>query len=212
MVPFVQSKKHEKLPLWGVIFSKVNKSNTFNRLKHAILLKVTLHGCFSHFINFTNGTKSHKTSYTFVQNTLNQVTRKFSSFRPRPNRWTNLEHLETKKKKGPNKFEASKDLLSVTNNVNIMISPCLHLIVSSLYDHYMIIIWLYYMIIIILLLLLLLLLWLLLLLYYYYYYYYYYDYYYYYYYIIIIIIMIIIWLYDHYMIHYMIKLYLHYMI
>ena len=42
---------------------------------------------------------------------------KLPSFFPRPNRWTNLEHLETKN--GSNKFAASKDSFRLTNNVNI---------------------------------------------------------------------------------------------
>ena len=54
LVPFVQFKKHEKHPLRSVTFSKVAG-------KPATLLKVTLlHGCFSCFLNCTNGTKSHK--------------------------------------------------------------------------------------------------------------------------------------------------------
>ena len=39
---------------------------------------------------------------------------KLPSFFPRPNRWTNLEHLETKN--GSNKFANS---FRLTNNVNI---------------------------------------------------------------------------------------------
>ena len=49
-VPFVKSKKREKHPWRSVTFSKV--------------AKVTLlHGCFSHFLNCTNGTKSRKASH-----------------------------------------------------------------------------------------------------------------------------------------------------
>ena len=50
LVPSLQFKKHEKYP--------------WRRLKSARLLKVTVvHGCFSRFLNCTNGTKSHKTSH-----------------------------------------------------------------------------------------------------------------------------------------------------
>ena len=50
LVPFVQFKKREKHPWRGVTFSKV-------------ALKVTLlHGCFSRFLNCTNGTKSRNAS------------------------------------------------------------------------------------------------------------------------------------------------------
>ena len=49
LVPFVQFKKREKYS-W--------RSVTFTGLKFATLLKVTLlHGCFSPFLNCTNGTK-----------------------------------------------------------------------------------------------------------------------------------------------------------
>ena len=48
LVPFVRFKKREKLPQRNVNFSKVTT-----------LLKLTLlHGCFSRFLNCTNGTKS----------------------------------------------------------------------------------------------------------------------------------------------------------
>ena len=53
MVPFVQFKKREKHPWRSVIFSKVASFSP------ATLLKVThFHGCFSSFLNCTNGTKS----------------------------------------------------------------------------------------------------------------------------------------------------------
>ena len=52
LVSFVQFKKREKHPWRSVTFSIV------------MLLKVTLlHGCFSHFLNFTNGTKPRKASH-----------------------------------------------------------------------------------------------------------------------------------------------------
>ena len=55
LVPFVQFKKREKHPWRGVTFSKV-------------ALKVTLlHGCFSRFLNCTNGTKSHNASQMIRQ-------------------------------------------------------------------------------------------------------------------------------------------------
>ena len=54
LVPFVQFKKGKKHPWRSVTFSK----------NPATLLKVTqLCGCFSRFLNCTNVTKSHKTSY-----------------------------------------------------------------------------------------------------------------------------------------------------
>ena len=57
LVPFVQFKKREKYPWRSVNFSKVTG------LKPATLLKLTLlHGCFSSFLNCTNGTKSRNTS------------------------------------------------------------------------------------------------------------------------------------------------------
>ena len=52
LVPFAQFKKREEHPWRSVTFSKV-----------AGLLKVTIfHGCSSHFLNCTNGTKSRKAS------------------------------------------------------------------------------------------------------------------------------------------------------
>ena len=55
LVPFVQFKKREKHPWRSVTFSKAANKG--------VLLKVTLlHGCFSRFLNCTNGTKSRKTS------------------------------------------------------------------------------------------------------------------------------------------------------
>ena len=57
LVPFVQFEKREKHPWRSFTFSKVTG------FYPAALLKVALlHGCFSHFLNCTNGTKSHKTS------------------------------------------------------------------------------------------------------------------------------------------------------
>ena len=57
LVPFVQFKRREKHPWRSVTFRKVA---TF---KSATLLKVILlHGCFSCFLNRTNGTKSRNAS------------------------------------------------------------------------------------------------------------------------------------------------------
>ena len=58
-ISFVQCKKHEKHPWKSVA------------IQPATLLKVAPHpppphaphGCFSRFLNFTNGAKSHKVSY-----------------------------------------------------------------------------------------------------------------------------------------------------
>ena len=56
LVPFVQFKKREKHPWRSVNFSKIS-------LKPATLLKLALlHGCFSRFLNCTNGTKSRSAS------------------------------------------------------------------------------------------------------------------------------------------------------
>ena len=53
LVLFVQFKKREKHPWKSITFSQP-----------ATLLKVTLlHGCFSHFLNCTNGTKSRNASH-----------------------------------------------------------------------------------------------------------------------------------------------------
>ena len=50
LLPFVRSKKREK--------------HSWRRLQPTTLLKVTLlHGCFSRFLNCTNGTKLRKTSH-----------------------------------------------------------------------------------------------------------------------------------------------------
>ena len=58
LVPFVQFKKREKHPWMSVTFSKMAG-------QPATLLKVTLlHGCFSRFLNCTNGTKSRKVPRT----------------------------------------------------------------------------------------------------------------------------------------------------
>ena len=65
LIPFVQFLKSEKHPWRSVTFSKVaskvgftynfNKSNA-----------PPWHGCFSRFLNCTNGTKSHKTSHMML--------------------------------------------------------------------------------------------------------------------------------------------------
>ena len=61
LVPCVQFKKREKHPWRSVTFSKVAG------LKPATLLKVTfLYGCFSRFLNCTNGTKSRKSPHIIV--------------------------------------------------------------------------------------------------------------------------------------------------
>ena len=53
LAPFLQFKKHETHPWRSVTFSKVT----------GFSLKVTfLHGCFSRFLDCTNGTKSRNTS------------------------------------------------------------------------------------------------------------------------------------------------------
>ena len=63
LVAFVQFKKREKHPWRSVNFNKVP-------------LKLTLHGCFSHFLNCANGTKScnathmYKSKGVFPQSTL----------------------------------------------------------------------------------------------------------------------------------------------
>ena len=57
LVPFIQFKKREKYPWRSATFIKVAG------LKTATLIKVVLHhGCFSRFLNCTNGTKSCKKS------------------------------------------------------------------------------------------------------------------------------------------------------
>ena len=57
LVQFVKFKKREKHP-WSVNFSKVAG------FKPRSLLKLTLlHGCFSRFLNCTNGTKSRNTPH-----------------------------------------------------------------------------------------------------------------------------------------------------
>ena len=57
LVPFVQFKKREKHSWRSVNFSKVAG------FKNVTLLKLTLlHGRFSRFLNYTNGTKSPNTS------------------------------------------------------------------------------------------------------------------------------------------------------
>ena len=56
-----------------VMFSTIcyhlcNLKNVKNTHGGVLLLKVTLlHGCFSHFLNYANGTKSRKASHTFHQ-------------------------------------------------------------------------------------------------------------------------------------------------
>ena len=58
LVPFIQFKKREKHPWRSATFIKVAG------LKTATLIKVVLlHGCFSRFLNCTNGTKSWKPSH-----------------------------------------------------------------------------------------------------------------------------------------------------
>ena len=53
----VQFKTREKHPYRSVTFSKVT----------GFLVKATLlHGCFSRFLNCTNGTKSHNTSQMYL--------------------------------------------------------------------------------------------------------------------------------------------------
>ena len=63
LVPFAQLEKREKHPWMNVNFS--------SRLKLATLLKVTLlHGCFSRYLNCTNGTKSRKASHIFKMHSI----------------------------------------------------------------------------------------------------------------------------------------------
>ena len=58
LMPCVQFKKRGKHPWRSVTLSKVAG------FKSSTLLKVTLfHGCFSRFLNCTNGTKSRKVSH-----------------------------------------------------------------------------------------------------------------------------------------------------
>ena len=62
LAPLLQFKKHEKHPWKSVTFSKVSG------FWPATLLKVTLlHGCFSHFLNCTNGTKSCNASHIVLK-------------------------------------------------------------------------------------------------------------------------------------------------
>ena len=62
LVPFVQFKEREKQPWRSVNFSKVAG------FKPANLLKLTLlHGCFSWFLNSTNGTKSRNASHVMIE-------------------------------------------------------------------------------------------------------------------------------------------------
>ena len=59
LVPFVQFKIHEKHPCRSATFSSV-------RLQPATLLKVTLlYGCFSYFLDCTNGTKLRNVSHMY---------------------------------------------------------------------------------------------------------------------------------------------------
>ena len=61
LVPFAQVKKRENTHTGVLLLVSY-------RLKPATLLKVTvLHGCFSSFLNWTNGTKLCKTSYMRTQ-------------------------------------------------------------------------------------------------------------------------------------------------
>ena len=58
LVPFVQFKKRDKHTWRNVTFNKVADWES------ATLLKVTLlPGCFSPFLNYTNGTKSRNVSH-----------------------------------------------------------------------------------------------------------------------------------------------------
>ena len=58
LLPFAQFKKREKHPWRSANFRKVAG------FKPATLLKLTLlHGCFSRFLNCTNGTKSRNASH-----------------------------------------------------------------------------------------------------------------------------------------------------
>ena len=60
LVPFVRFKKREKHPWKNVVFGKVAG------FWPATLPKVTfLHGCFSRFLNCTNGTRWCKTSHIY---------------------------------------------------------------------------------------------------------------------------------------------------
>ena len=62
LVPFVQFKKREKHPWRSVTFSKRDGC----MLQSATLLKVTLpYGCFSRFLNCTNGNKWCKPLHPF---------------------------------------------------------------------------------------------------------------------------------------------------
>ena len=48
--------------IWYHLYNLKNVKSTHGGV--LLLLKVTLlHGCFSHFLNCTNGTKSHNTSH-----------------------------------------------------------------------------------------------------------------------------------------------------
>ena len=69
--------------IWHHLYNLKNVKNTHGRvlflvklqaLKPATLLKVTfLHGCFSRFLNRTNGTKSSKTSHIVVYLTRRHI-------------------------------------------------------------------------------------------------------------------------------------------
>ena len=68
LVPFAQFQKREKHPSRSVNSSKVGG------FKPATLLELTLlDGCFSCYLNRTNGTKSHNASQMslFIENTVN---------------------------------------------------------------------------------------------------------------------------------------------
>ena len=80
LVPFVEFKKREKY-LWRSV----------TLLKPATLLKVTLfHGCFSHFLNCTNGTNLRNTSHlVLIARTLSCIITKKSK--------TTLQLLENQK-------------------------------------------------------------------------------------------------------------------
>ena len=66
LAPFEQFKKREEYPWRSVNFS------TVAGLKSATLLNLTLlHGCFSRFLNCTNGTKLRNASHLFNQSLQN---------------------------------------------------------------------------------------------------------------------------------------------
>ena len=58
LVLFVQFKKREKYPWRSVNFSNFSKFNFSINLAATLLKLTVLHGCFSRFLNGTDGTKS----------------------------------------------------------------------------------------------------------------------------------------------------------